>query len=87
MVARIFDLETQAFAVAQEFSDPVEMLATDRDLVVREADDEPFRQSGGLPLPTVEPRQRKALNGAVELGQNQAAMIVLAGATARFGVG
>ena len=67
----------QAVIVPEVLQDCVEVLAVDRDLVLRQGEREDFVGRVLAPPPAVEPRERKPLRGAVELSQDQAAVTVI----------
>ncbi len=86
LVALIFDSEVKSGAFAQGFNYPGEIFPTDGRRVLREGDDESFLCALGDPLPVIEPRERKALGGAVGLGEDQAAVVLVVGAAVRLGM-
>ena len=86
MVALVFDSEVKSGAFAQGVDYPGKIFPTDSRLVVCESDDESFVGALGDPFPVIEPRERKALGGAVGQGENEAAVTFVVGAAVRLGM-
>ena len=67
----------QAVIVPERLQDAVEVLAVNRDLVLRQREREDLVGRVLAPPPAVEPCERKPLRVAVELSQDQAAVTVI----------
>ena len=67
----------QAVIVPEVLQDAVEVLAVNRDLVLRQREREDLVGRVLTPPPAVKPSERKPFGGAVELSQDQAAVTVI----------
>ena len=72
-----FDAEVKSDAGREVIKDGGEVAATDRDLVFGQSQDDLLLRGVFAPLPSVDPRQRKAFGSAVELGQGKAVVPVI----------
>ena len=83
-VTVVFDSEMQAVVVSEVLQDPVEVLAVDGYLVLRQREHEHLVGGMLAPPPAVEPCERKTFGSAVELSQDQAAVTVIRLAATRL---
>ena len=79
-----FDAEVKSDVGTEVIKDGVEVSATNSDLVFGQSQD--YLLLGGVfaPLPSVDPSQRKAFSGTVELGQGKAVVPVIVVAASRL---